>query len=270
MNIVSNAKLLCKTDLSQLYLTPKNTIIKEVCKRINYKMEKYSLEKLNNKNITPKLLSIIEEDYFIYFEMEYMKGGDLLEYILMRNYKPYFDEASLEPIAQKPDFTTNNKFLLKSMIDLLSKMRDESIIHLDVKPENFIFTDTNRNDLKIIDFGSSQTYNFEKKNELRLSSMIGTRFYTPPEYCLDNFIVYNSDVWSLGVMMLIFETGKQIYQKNRNYELSHIEKQETLDIIIDEYVLENTESNDLIKNMLKLDYRERYDYDDILTHSYLN
>ena len=83
--------------------------------------------------------------------MEYMKGGDLLEYILMRNYKPYFDEASLEPTAQKPDFTTNNKFLLKSMIDLLSKMRDESIIHLDVKPENFIFTDTNRNDLKIID-----------------------------------------------------------------------------------------------------------------------
>ena len=104
MNIVSNAKLLCKTDLSQLYLTPKNTIIKEVCKRINYKMEKYSLEKLNNKNITPKLLSIIEEDYFIYFEMEYMKGGTFL-FQYYQNSSKWFNmipktSTILDPISQ--------------------------------------------------------------------------------------------------------------------------------------------------------------------------
>ena len=270
MNIVSNAKLLCKTNLSQLYLTPKNTIIKEVCKQINYKMEKYSLETLNNKNITPKLLSTIEDDYFIYFEMEYLKGGDLLEYILMRDYKPYFEEDNSESITQKKDFTTNNKFLLKSMTNLLIKMREESIIHLDVKPENFIFTNTNRNDLRIIDFGSSQTYNFDRQDTIRISSVIGTKFYTPPEYYWNEYIVYNSDIWSIGIIMLILETGTNIFQKNRNFELSHIENQETLDDIIDEYVIENIESNNLIKNMLKLDYRERYDYDDILTHSYLN
>ena len=97
------------------------------------------------------------------------------------------------------------------MINLLLHIKESSIIHLDIKPENFVFTDTNRNDIRIIDFGSSQIYNFKNKNELHISQVIGTKFYTSPEYYWDNIITYNTDIWSLGIIMLILETSKNIF-----------------------------------------------------------
>lgn len=270
LRLLSNSKILHKTPLSNVYLTPHNTIIKEVSKQLNYKTEKYCLEKFKDPKITPELLSITDKDNFIYYEMKYMKGGDLLEYIMMRNYKPFYDRVSLNPKPKKKNFDKNNKFIIKAIVNLLINIQEQSIIHLDIKPENFVFTDTNRNDLRIIDFGSSQIYNFENKNELHISEIIGTPFYISPEYYWNNIITYNTDVWSLGIIMLILETGQNIFNNNENYELSHIQNQNEIDDIIDKNVIENIESNNLIKNMLKLDYNERYDYDDILKHPYLN
>lgn len=269
LRLLSNSKIIHNSKLSKIYLTPHNTIIKEVCKQLNYKNEKYCLETITKPKIIPEVHSIIEDKYFIYYEMEYMKGGDLLDNILKRDYS-YIDRVSLYPTSENKDFDETNKVLMKSMINLLLQVKKSSIIHLDIKPENFVFTDTNANDLRIIDFGSSKIYDFNNKNELYISEIIGTQFYMSPEYYWDNVIVYNTDIWSLGIILLILETGKNIFNNNENYELYYVKEQSEIDNLIDKYVDENKKSNNLIKNMLKLDYNERYDYDDILKHSYLN
>ena len=81
LRLLSNSKMLHKSSVSNVYLTPHNTIIKEVCKQLNYKNEKYCLETIIDPKIVPKTYSIIDQDLFIYYEMEYMEGGDLLNYI---------------------------------------------------------------------------------------------------------------------------------------------------------------------------------------------
>jgi len=270
MHIVRKSKLLYQNMTTSVFITPAQTILKQVSKQLNYRMEEYCIKKFDS-TVTPNSLNIIDEEYYIYFEMDYLKGGDLMNYIQLRNYKPYFDNGLVLPEQSNSNtFTEKNKVILKLMINLLTKLRDESIIHLDVKPENFVFTDKTHTELRIIDFGSAQTYNFETKDSFTLSQIIGTPFYIPPEYYLDNTIHYNSDIWSLGITLLVLETGKNIFDKNTNYELALLENQQDLDDTIDKYIKVDTDSNNLIKNMLKLDCSIRFDYDDILTHSYLN
>ena len=73
----------------------------------------------------------------------------------------------------------------------------------------------------------------------------------------------------MGITLLLAETGKKILYGNENYELNQIQKQDTLDKLIDRYTIVDSHSNNLIKNLLKLDYRDRFDYEEILTHPYL-
>ena len=170
MRLLNGAKLLFNGSVAMVYLSKQNTIIKKIPKCFNYRMERTAMETLSDKNITPNLLCIHADEHNIYLEMEYFTGGDLMTHILMRDHIPYFDESSLIPI-QSTQLKSNkpNKIILKSMVDLLIELRTHSMLHLDVKPENFVFTDKTYTELRVIDFGSAQYYNFKDKNEVHLS-----------------------------------------------------------------------------------------------------
>lgn len=72
-----------------------------------------------------------------------------------------------------------------------------------MKPENLLIDDKDDNQIKVIDFGTSQVFDKEKK----MSQTYGTAYYIAPDVLLGE---YNEkcDVWSIGVILYILLTGR--------------------------------------------------------------
>lgn len=82
------------------------------------------------------------------------------------------------------------------------------IIHLDIKPENFVFVKT---DWKIIDFGIAKELN-DKEEKIYTDECVGTLIYMSPEQLTRDpegrFLLSRaSDIWSLGIVLFQMETA---------------------------------------------------------------
>uniref|UniRef100_W5K7Y6 Striated muscle enriched protein kinase b n=1 Tax=Astyanax mexicanus TaxID=7994 RepID=W5K7Y6_ASTMX len=86
----------------------------------------------------------------------------------------------------------------------LDYLHNRRILHLDIKPDNIIVTYMNV--VKIIDFGSAQTFNplFLKQ----FSPPIGTLDYMSPEMLKGDVVGPPADIWSVGVMTFIMLSGR--------------------------------------------------------------
>ena len=72
-------------------------------------------------------------------------------------------------------------------------MKENNIIHCDMKPENIILRKPNKSGIKVIDFGSG-TYESEQ-----FYTYIQSRFYRAPEIMLSrNEYTHSVDIWSIG------------------------------------------------------------------------
>ena len=91
--------------------------------------------------------------------MEFCEGGELFDYIVA---KTRISETEACKFFQE----------IIGGIEYLHKL---NIVHRDLKPENLLLDD--RKDLKIVDFGLSNTY---KKDEL-LKTACGSPCYAAPE-----------------------------------------------------------------------------------------
>jgi len=69
----------------------------------------------------------------------------------------------------------------KQLLQALSVLRTQNIIHCDLKPENILLQDSTTSSLKVIDFGSS-CFSHEK-----IYTYIQSRFYRSPEVILGKF-----------------------------------------------------------------------------------
>lgn len=86
------------------------------------------------------------------------------------------------------------RVFLRQILAALVVMRDASIIHCDLKPENVLLRSLNSGEVKVIDFGSAC---FEGRT---VYSYIQSRFYRSPEVVLRHPYTAAIDVWSLGCM----------------------------------------------------------------------
>jgi 5'-AMP-activated protein kinase catalytic alpha subunit len=75
-------------------------------------------------------------------------------------------------------------------------------VHRDLKPENLLLDE--RNNIKLVDFGLSNTY---KKDE-RLKTACGSPCYAAPEMIAGNkYKPYKADIWSSGVVLFAMIAG---------------------------------------------------------------
>ncbi|XP_076039056.1 serine/threonine-protein kinase pim-3-like [Oratosquilla oratoria] len=101
----------------------------------------------------------------------------------------YIETSNQLPIAQV-------KRLFTKVVKAIQGCIDVGVSHKDIKPENILIyrDDSNRFDIKVIDFGSGElitSYNGKKTG--------GTPIYWPPEYINGGkFIHVPATVWSLG------------------------------------------------------------------------
>ncbi|XP_035860412.1 striated muscle preferentially expressed protein kinase isoform X2 [Sander lucioperca] len=140
---------------------------------------------LHEAYVTPRYLVLISE---------YCSGKELL-FSLIDRFR-YSEDDVVTYVVQ--------------ILQGLDYLHTRRILHLDIKPENIIITYMNV--IKIIDFGSAQTYNplFLKQ----FSPPIGTLEYMSPEMLKGDVVGPPADIWSVGVLTFIMLSGKSPFIEN--------------------------------------------------------
>ncbi|XP_042350326.1 striated muscle preferentially expressed protein kinase isoform X2 [Plectropomus leopardus] len=140
---------------------------------------------LHEAYVTPRYLVLISE---------YCSGKELL-FSLIDRFR-YSEDDVVTYIMQ--------------ILQGLDYLHTRRILHLDIKPENVIITYMNV--IKIIDFGSAQTYNplFLKQ----FSPPIGTLEYMSPEMLKGDVVGPPADIWSVGVLTFIMLSGRSPFLEN--------------------------------------------------------
>ena len=110
--------------------------------------------------------------------MEYIDGLTLTQTLTKTQTKGFYDK------------------IFNELLDAMSYFHSKQIIHRDLKPSNILITN-NGNNVKIIDFGLSDTDDY-----LILKQAAGTKKYAAPEQLIpNNPIDCRADIYSLGIIL---------------------------------------------------------------------
>ncbi|KAI0930029.1 hypothetical protein AcV5_006838 [Taiwanofungus camphoratus] len=159
------------------------------------------LEGLQHPNIC-QLKEVFFEEWTINLVLEFVRGGDLLDYIIKNN-------GLREPEAQH---------LTYQICDALAYIHDKGIAHRDLKPENVLLTDDMPPRIKVADFGLAKVID----SQTRLRTMCGTPIYLAPEVLLQqNNEGYSPvvDSWSVGVIVFSMLTSSSPFIENTEEDM---------------------------------------------------
>lgn len=198
-----------------------------------------------------KLYEVFEDHRSIYLILELCVGGELFDRIIDMGH-------FTEPQAA---------IVLQHMFRALFYMHENSICHRDLKPENFLFTTKEaieKTHLKVIDFGLACKFT---KDQV-LTTKAGTPYYVAPQVLAGKYD-YSSDLWSLGVIMFVVlcgyppfygETDADVLAKVRlgNFSFAKADWKDVSD-----------DAKDLIRNLLKMNPRDRYTAEQALNHTWI-
>ncbi|NWY50048.1 SPEG kinase, partial [Chionis minor] len=168
---------------------------------------------LHEAYITPRYLVLICEN---------CAGKEILYSIVdrygwawgRRQQPPAWDHP-LMPLA--PRFRYSEDDVVTYVLQLLQGLEylhGRRIVHLDIKPDNVVVSGMNA--LKIIDFGSAQTYNPLVLRQL--GRRVGTLEFMSPEVVKGDPVGSAADVWGVGVLTYIMLSGRSPF-----FELDPIE-----------------------------------------------
>ncbi|KAM5260042.1 serine/threonine-protein kinase MARK2-like isoform 1-T1 [Hipposideros larvatus] len=142
------------------------------------------MARLRHPNVV-QLFEIINTQGHLFITMEYIGGGNLLDYI-------HTHGRMMEGEARDA---------FRQLVSAVEYCHEKGVIHLDIKPKNVLFS-TDRK-VKLTDFGISELYDGNK-----LNAFCGTPSYMAPEIIqMEAYDGPPADVWSLGVVLYHMVTG---------------------------------------------------------------
>ena len=167
-----------------------------------YLLETKLLKKLNHERII-KLYDVINTNKYLFIFTELCEGGSLKDFIISRynSNTSYFMKDSECAI------------IIKHIIQGVEYLSNNGIIHRDLKPENIMFRKENDiNSLVLCDFGlAGEIY----RNSF-MENKCGTLIFMAPEIIMNRKYDSLVDIWSVGIIMYILESGGMhpIYDEN--------------------------------------------------------
>ena len=155
------------------------------------------LKNMRHNNIV-HLYDVKETPTSLYIIMEYICGKELFEYII---YNKRLSELEACKYYQQ----------IISGIEYLGKIK---VVHRDIKPENLLLD--NKNNIKIVDFGLSNSY---PKNELLITAC-GSPCYAAPEMINgEKYYGLKADIWSSGIVLYAMLCGYLPFEEADNEKL---------------------------------------------------
>ena len=202
--------------------------------RVRIEREIKVLKNLRHPNIV-HLYSVIKTEEKIYLIMEYVKGKELFDYIVMK--KKLSESESCLFFQQ-----------IISGIEYLHKIK---YVHRDIKPENLLINEETK-ELKIVDFGLSNIYT--NPNKHLLSSACGSPSYAAPEMLNgEKYRAPPVDIWSSGIVLYAMICGYLPFEDEDNEAL--YDKICRGKFVIPNHVTEN--ARDLLNKILVTDPKKR-------------
>jgi len=166
---------------------------------VEFRNELYTFMKVRHKNVV-KLFDFGEDVNYSHangqrascfcMALELCGGGELFDIVY---YTGKLDERT-------------GRTIMKQIVSGLSAMHRAGVCHRDIKPQNILLTDNF--EVKIADFGSSQSFN----QRLMQTHRVGTRGYQAPELLLRRGYTLKCDIFSLGVLLFTCLTRHAPFQ----------------------------------------------------------
>ncbi|XP_066339860.1 cysteine-rich receptor-like protein kinase 44 [Miscanthus floridulus] len=91
-------------------------------------------------------------------------------------------------------------------LHFLHKEMDQPVVHMDLKPENILLGDNMVP--KIADFGLSRLFG-QEQTRMNTQNVVGSLGYMAPEYLYRGEISTQSDIYSLGLLIIQISTGEK-------------------------------------------------------------
>lgn len=202
------------------------------------------LKKMDHPNIV-KFKEVYEDYAFYYIVLEYLQGGDLSRQLEASG---SFEESLAKDFIWQVLLATNY-------------LHQQKVVHGDLKPENFVLIKTGSVNVKMVDFGLSDTL---KKRHF-LSVLSGSRFYLAPEV-LEGKYTEKRDLWSVGVMLYEFLTGQRPFAADSEDELFDQIRRSHFDLSPLESAQISLEGISLVKGLLEADQGRRLSAKEAIQH----
>ncbi|XP_022248505.1 serine/threonine-protein kinase SIK2-like isoform X2 [Limulus polyphemus] len=201
------------------------------------------MKQLSHPNII-KLYQVMETNSMVYLVSEYASNGEIFDFIARNG-------RMTEPMAKK-------KFW--QILSAVEYCHNHRIVHRDLKAENLLL-DENMN-IKIADFGFSNYYSLND----RLKTWCGSPPYAAPEvFEGKNYIGPEVDIWSLGVVLYVLVCGTLPFDGSSLQVL----RERVLSGRFRIPYFMSSECEHLIRRMLILEPKKRYNVEHIKQHKWM-
>jgi len=199
------------------------------------------------------LTDVMQTASSLYIFMDYCDGGSLKE--RLETEKTLDEEEACLIIKQ-----ITEAFLSLSKLNILNAEGKEiSIMHRDIKPDNIMF---HKDQVKVADFGFAKVIQDIDKNIMDKHTSVGTPLYCPPQILARKEYSSKCDVWSTGVLFYELIHGCVPWKANSMKEL--LESVQTKQPVFSKKI--NSEIEDLIRKMLKVDEADRLSWQEVYDH----
>ena len=220
------------------------------------------MSKCDHPNVI-KLYEIYEDPRYIELLMEQCTGGSLFDKLI----KKMEDED--ETFSEK-----EASIIFRQIITAINYCHNQGIAHRDLKMENVLFLNDQKNSpIKIIDFGLSQCVEKKKlvqvltgKNygDVVMNAPVGTPHYISPEV-LNGKYNQKCDIWSAGVILFVLLGGCFPFDGDSDNEVYKAIMKKKFVFEDEEWKNISNEAKDLISHML-IDENKRYSAEEVLKH----
>jgi serine/threonine protein kinase len=171
-----------------------------------FQEEARAVAALRHPNIMP-IFFIGQEGNVVFFSMSYIDGETFENWI---DTKRWFNEEQA-------------KWFLSHAIAALHSAHKANIVHLDIKPANFLVD--RANNIMLTDFGLAQKI-VKDASEVGEREAFGTPAYVSPEQITRASTDQRTDIYSLGATLFHLMTGQQPFNGNTLEDIiwGHLEK----------------------------------------------
>ncbi|XP_012991496.2 myosin light chain kinase, smooth muscle isoform X2 [Esox lucius] len=182
--------------------------------------------------------------------MEFIAGGELFERIVDDGFE-HTEPASVRYMQQ--------------IVEGVGYMHQQSIIHLDLKPENIVCVDHTGTRIKIIDFGLASK--LDPATPLKV--MHGTPEFVAPEVIGYEPVGFATDMWSIGVICYILLSGESPFQGNSEEETLALVTRAQWEFDEESFEEITDQAKDFISSLLNKEPRRRMSCEEALVHSWI-